>query len=193
MLFQNQDGKDVQNSLKPFVKSVTVDDVQYKLRFTDIVCDPLEVNAGPDFVSSCIRRRPLDYALSSVLLVCFAYDDRASFDAVKKWIDELTNKHVDETTPFVLVGLKADCTRKVSEDDIKNCLLHNKRFADEFYPVSCKTDHGVKELLLAVSKIAVKHHSKSQVTKGGSEKNNSNRNTNRDANPKERRGGCNLF
>eukprot|EP00042_Codosiga_hollandica_P020214 m.64767 g.64767 ORF g.64767 m.64767 type:complete len:193 (-) comp49746_c0_seq1:102-680(-) len=51
--------------------------------------------------------RPLSYADAHVILICFAVDNRDSFDNVDaKWIPEM--KEYCPTVPFLIVGLKTD-------------------------------------------------------------------------------------
>jgi len=130
--------------VEEFVKSVTVDDVEYKLTCTDTRSTEAED-----------RMRPLSYPNTNVFLITFSFTDAASFANVStQWVKELTH-HSVIPTPFFLVGLKADGDRKVSEEDVKSLLSKTDKIEETFY-ISCKTDKGVKELLTAVSKAAVK-------------------------------------
>jgi Ras-related C3 botulinum toxin substrate 1 len=54
------------------------------------------------------RLRPLNYPDTNVFLLCFALDDRTSFDNVKnKWYPEL--QQYAPSVPIVLVGTKLEC------------------------------------------------------------------------------------
>ncbi|BFU23495.1 Rho family GTPase [Entamoeba histolytica] len=62
------------------------------------------------------RLRPLSYADSDVVLLCFAVNNRTSFDNIStKWEPEI--KHYIDTAKTVLVGLKVDL-RKDGSDDV---------------------------------------------------------------------------
>ena len=63
------------------------------------------------------RLRPLSYPQTDVFLLCFAVNNRESFNHIKsKWIDEIT-LHC-EASPYLLVGLKSDLNVEETKEDI---------------------------------------------------------------------------
>ena len=98
--------------------------------------------AGSDDYS---RLRPLSYPGTDVFLVCFAMDDRSSFDSIQtkvhfcasllsptaltfvfcvrfrkhtQWVPEV--QHYCTTTPFILVGLRNDKPAAVSPTELSD-------------------------------------------------------------------------
>jgi len=138
--------------VEEFIKNITVDGAEYQLTCTDTRSTEAED-----------RMRPLSYPNTNIFLITFSFTDASSFaNVANQWIKELTH-HSVIPTPFFLVGLKADGERRVSEEDVKALLSRTDKIEETFY-ISSKTDKGVKELLSAVSKGAVKHLKAQGVT-----------------------------
>jgi GTPase SAR1 family protein len=88
------------------------------------------------------RMRPLSYPNTNVFLITFSFTDVASFANVSnQWIKELTH-HSQTPTPFLLVGLKSEGEKKVSEEEVKALLSKTDKIEETFY-VSCKQDKGI--------------------------------------------------
>lgn len=81
---------------------------------------------------------------SSVAVVVFAIDNRDSFDAVNKWIDEV-RKERDNEVMIVLVGNKCDldCNRAVSKSEGQQKASH---LGALFIETSAKNGTNVPEL-----------------------------------------------
>ncbi|KAK4316594.1 hypothetical protein Pmani_012265 [Petrolisthes manimaculis] len=91
------------------------------------------------------RLRPLSYPGTHVFIVCFALDNRASFENVSsKWLPEL-NQHCPKS-PIVLVGTKKDVhnTNLISLKDGKK-LCKKARLA-KYVECSAKTNEGIDDV-----------------------------------------------
>ncbi|CAL4104631.1 unnamed protein product [Meganyctiphanes norvegica] len=91
------------------------------------------------------RLRPLSYPGTNVFIVCFALDNRASYENVSsKWLPEL--KHHCPKAPVVLVGTKKDVRNPnvLSPRDGKK--LCKKQNLSKYLECSAKTAEGVQEV-----------------------------------------------
>lgn len=89
------------------------------------------------------RLRPLGYANASVFLLCFAINNRVSFENVRdKWAAELARYAAG--VPVILVGTQSDTTRTVSEKDGQR--MASSIGAVKYVECSAKTRQGTKEV-----------------------------------------------
>ncbi|XP_050704679.1 uncharacterized protein LOC126990168 [Eriocheir sinensis] len=95
------------------------------------------------------RLRPLSYHGTHVFILCFALDNRASFENVSsKWLPEL-HKHCPKT-PIVLVGTKMDVRNLdvLMPHDGKE--LVERHQVSKYVECSAKTQEGLQEVFDAV-------------------------------------------
>ncbi|XP_047480974.1 ras-related protein ced-10-like [Penaeus chinensis] len=100
------------------------------------------------------RLRPLSYPGTHVFIVCFALDNRASFENVSsKWLPEL-KQHCPKA-PVVLVGTKKDVRNLnvLSPRDGKK--LCKKCSLSKYVECSAKTQEGVQEVFTYATMAAV--------------------------------------
>jgi len=179
--------------LKDFQKETMVDGENYGFLFTDTA------DTG-----SQARTRPLKYMDMSLCLVCFAFDDVQSFKditerepvvhndgQVKRQIEQfsflqevLTATNASHCAIFV-VGLKNDAAKPLVSMEEMQALVKKHPEISEVHSVSCLNKKGISELLLAVSRAAVKNYKdqgRKQLVKvkpAGGNNTNSNANPNR--------------
>lgn len=152
--------------LNAFQKETMVDGENYGFSFTDTA------DTG-----SQARTRPLKYMDMSLCLICFAFDDEQSFKditerapvvhndgQVKRQIEQfsflqevLTATQHSNCAIFV-VGLKNDVLKPAVSVDEMQALLKKHPEIIEVHSVSCLNKKGISELLLAVSRAAVKNY-----------------------------------
>ncbi|XP_050704680.1 uncharacterized protein LOC126990169 [Eriocheir sinensis] len=100
------------------------------------------------------RLRPLSYHGAHVFILCFALDNRASFENVSsKWLPEL-HKHCPKT-PIVLVGTKMDVRNLdvLMPHDGKE--LVERHQVSKYVECSAKTQEGLQEVFDAVVRAAI--------------------------------------
>ncbi|XP_068214828.1 ras-related protein ced-10-like [Palaemon carinicauda] len=100
------------------------------------------------------RLRPLSYPGTHVFIVCFALDNRASFENVSsKWLPEL-KQHCPKAS-IILVGTKKDvrnATVLTQKDGKKLC----KRYSlAKYVECSAKTSEGVQEVFTFATMAAI--------------------------------------
>lgn len=190
--------------LNAFQKETMVDGENYGFAFTDTA------DTG-----SQARTRPLKYMEMSLCLICFAFDDEQSFKditerapvvhtdgQVQRKIEQfsflqevLTATHASSTAIFV-VGLKNDVLEPAVSADEMQALMKKHPEIIEVHSVSCLNKKGISELLLAVSRAAVKNYKdqnrKQLVKKDGNTNSNAGRNNARN-NGGGGRSRCTLF
>ncbi|KAG7158853.1 Ras-related protein ced-10-like, partial [Homarus americanus] len=91
------------------------------------------------------RLRPLSYPGTDVFIVCFALDNRASFENVtSKWLPEL-QQHCPKV-PVILVGTKKDVRNLVVLNQRDGKKLAKKARLSKYVECSAKSQDGVQEV-----------------------------------------------
>jgi len=147
----------------PFTKKVLVDGESYEFSFTD---------TGD--VGSAQRKRTLFYMSVNLVIICFSYNDHESFELLTKrtdmapFLEEADGQTQSSGTrpPFFVVGLKNDLEHKVKDDELKSLASSKSSLITETCSVSCKDNSGISELLVNLSKQAVKHYLENNKPKG---------------------------
>lgn len=135
-----------------FVKEVEVDDRPVQLVLWD--------TAGQEDYD---RLRPLSYSRSHAVLVCFAVDDRTSFENVRlKWCTEV--RHFCPEVPLILVATKLDLRHEVvmecrakgkantSVSAIDGYRLAEEVGASAYVECSAKTREGIRKVFEVAAK-----------------------------------------
>lgn len=100
------------------------------------------------------RLRPLSYPGTHVFIVCFALDNRASFENVtSKWLPEL-QQHCPKA-PVVLVGTKKDVRNLNVLNPRDGKKLCKKARLSKYVECSAKTQEGVQEVFTSAVMAAV--------------------------------------
>ncbi|KAL7634239.1 UNVERIFIED_CONTAM: hypothetical protein RMT77_015569 [Armadillidium vulgare] len=91
------------------------------------------------------RLRPLSYPQTNVFILCFALDNRVSFENISsKWVPEL--KRHCQKTPIILVGTKKDIRNATEIPTKKGQKLCKKEGLAYYVECSAKTGEGIQEV-----------------------------------------------
>ncbi|CAL6006870.1 Rac/Rho-like_protein [Hexamita inflata] len=101
--------------------------------------------------------RPLLYFDSSLFLVCYAVDDRTSFnDLTNRWIPEI-KQYLDEI-PFIIVGLKNDLRYEANDVDVvteeEACQLAQRCGAHSHILCSAFSNYNINFLINTAVRVA---------------------------------------
>ena len=105
------------------------------------------------------RLRPLCYQRTHVVVVCFAVDERVSYDNVQlKWMPEA--RHHCPDSPVILVATKTDLRRSSSSSSLLTSSdgseLMRRLSADAYAECSSKTGDGVADVFQTAARQALR-------------------------------------
>jgi small GTP-binding protein len=124
-----------------FMKSLIWDDNRIKLQIWD--------TAGMEKYKQITVSY---YRGAQAAVVCFDLTSKASFNSIKRWIDDFSQYHnITSAKAIIIVGTKSDLVeeREVKREDIDKFIEANKY---PYFECSAKNDNNVDEMFLNLAK-----------------------------------------